>query len=161
MELTDVMSLEKWKSIVDQIHEKFGFNGTAYKKDNSVLAKSGGWANKVCPAIKSGDSIFVCSSAQMRLFKNAQEKKDCVVDECDAGFIKFLIPIYVGNEIAGMIGGCGCLAENTEIDVFHLSKLLKKEDITDILSSTKHISEDKLKEAVQFVQEQVRKVTAA
>ena len=33
MELIDIMSLERWKSIADQIHEKFGFNGTVYKKD--------------------------------------------------------------------------------------------------------------------------------
>ncbi len=161
MELTDTVSLEKWKSIVDQIHEKFGFNGTVYRKDNSVLAKSEGWANKVCPAIKSGDSVVVCSSAQQRLSKIAQEKKDCAVDECDAGFIKFLMPLYIGNELAGTIGGCGCLDENTEIDAFHIGKLLKKEDITDILSSTKHISKDKLREAIQFVQKQAREITVS
>jgi len=161
MELTDIMALERWKIIADQLHEKFGFNGTVYKKDNSVLVKSDGWANKVCPAIKSGDSVFVCSSAQQRLSKIAQEKKDCVVDECDAGFIKFLMPLYVSNEFAGMIGGCGCLAENTEIDAFHISKLLKKEDITDILSSTKHIPKDKISEAIQFVQKQARKIVVA
>ncbi len=161
MELIDIMSLERWKSLADQIHEKFGFNGTVYKKDNYVLVKSEEWANKVCPAIKSGDSVFVCSSAQLRLSKIAQEKKECVVDECDAGFVKFLMPLYIDNEFAGMIGGCGCLAENTEIDVFYISKLLKKEDITDILSSTKHIPKDKLREAIQFVQKQAREITVA
>jgi len=161
MELTDIMSFEGWKSIADQIHEKFGFNGTVYKKDNYVLAKSDGWANNICPAIKAGDSVSVCSSAQLRLSKIAQEKKECIVDECDAGFVKFLMPLYIGNEFAGMIGGCGCLAENTEIDAFHISKLLKKEDITDILSSTKHIPKDELREAVQFVQKQARKIVVA
>ena len=156
MELTDIMALERWKIIADQLHEKFGFNGTVYKKDNSVLVKSDRWANKVCPAIKSGESVFVCSSAQQRLSKITQEKKDCVVDECDAGFIKFLMPLYISNEFAGMIGGCGCLAENTKIDTFHICKLLKKEDITDILGTTKHIPRDKLKEAIQFARQQAQ-----
>jgi ligand-binding sensor protein len=160
MELTDIMSLERWKSIADQIHEKFGFNGTVFKKDNNVLVKSDGWANKVCPAIKSGESVFVCSSAQQRLFRTAQEKKDCVVDECDAGFIKFLMPLYIGSEFAGMIGGCGYLAENTKIDAFYISKLLKKEDITDLLSSTKYITKDKLMEVIQFVQGQAQTIVA-
>ncbi len=160
MELTDIMSLERWLVIPDRLHEKFGFNGTVYRKDNSVLVKSGGWANKVCPAIKSGDSVVVCSSAQQRLSKIAQEKKDCVVDECDAGFIKFLMPLYVNSEFVGMIGGCGCLAIDTEIDGFHISKLLNEEDIADILSSTKHISKDALREAMQFVQEQAREIVA-
>jgi Sensory domain found in PocR len=156
MELTDIKPLESWKSIADQIHDKFGFNGTVYKKDNFVLAKSDGWANKVCPAIKAGDSVVVCSSAQQRLSKIAQEKKDCVVDECDAGFIKFLMPLYISNEFAGLIGGCGCLAERTEIDAFHISKLLKKEDITDMIGTTKSISGDLLEEAVQFVRQKAR-----
>jgi ligand-binding sensor protein len=160
MELTDIMSLGRWKSIADQIHEKFGFNGTVFKKDNYVLVKSDGWANKVCPAIKSGESVFVCSSAQQRLFRIAQEKKDCVVDECDAGFIKFLMPLYIGNEFAGMIGGCGYLAENTKIDAFYISKLLKKEDITDLLISTKYITKDKLMEVIQFVQGQAQTIVA-
>jgi hypothetical protein len=161
MELTDIIPLERCKSIVNQIHEKFGFNGTAYRKDNSVLAKSDGWANKVCPAIKSGDSVFVCSSAQQRLSKIAQEKRDCVVDECDAGFIKLLMPIYIDNELIGMIGGCGRLAENTDIDRFHITKLLNNEDIDDILSSTKHISENALREAKLFVEEQARGISVA
>jgi hypothetical protein len=161
MELTEIMSFESWKSIADQIHDRFGFNGTIYKKDNFVLAKSDGWANMVCPAIKSGDSVFVCSSAQQRLSKIAQDKKDCVVDECDAGFMKFLVPLYSGNEFVGMIGGCGCLAENAEIDAFHISKLIKKENIADILHSTKYIPRDKLSEAIQFVQKQARKIVVA
>jgi ligand-binding sensor protein len=161
MELTDIMALERWKIIADQLHEKFGFNGTVYKKDNFVLVKSDGWANKVCPAIKSGDSVSVCSSAQQRLSKIAQKKKDCVVDECDAGFIKFLMPFYVSNEFAGMIGGCGCLAENTEIDEFHICKLLQKEDITDIIGTTKRIPRDKLEEAIQFARQQAQGVAIA
>jgi ligand-binding sensor protein len=159
MELTDIVPIERWKSIADQIHEKFGFNGTVYKKDNYVLVKSDGWANKVCPAIKSGDSVVVCSSAQQRLSQIAQEKKDSVVDECDAGFVKFLVPLYSGSEFVGMIGGCGCLAENTEIDTFHIGKLLKREDIADILSSTKHITDDKLRDVVQFAQAQASEIS--
>ena len=161
MELTDIMPLESWQSIADQIHEKFGFNGTVYKKDNFILAKSDGWANKVCPAIKAGDSVVVCSSAQQRLSKIAQERKDCVVDECDAGFIKFLMPLYVSNEFAGLIGGCGCLAEKTELDAFHLSKLLKQQDISDIIGTAKSIPGVLLEEAIQFARQKAQEVAVA
>lgn len=158
MELTDKIPLERWKSIANGLHERFGLNGTVYKKDNYILVKSDGWANTVCPAIKSGDSVVVCSSAQQRLSSMAREKRDCVVDECDAGFVKFLMPLYVDSEFAGMIGGCGCLAEDTEIDTFHLSKLLQKEDIEDLLGSARHISEDALREAMQYVRDQLREI---
>jgi len=155
------MPLESWKSIADQIHDKFGFNGAVYKKDNFILVKSDGWANQVCPAIKAGDSVVVCSSAQQRLAKIAQEKKDCVVDECDAGFIKFLMPLYASNEFVGLIGGCGCLAEKTEMDAFHLSKLLKQQDISDIIGTTKSIPGVLLEEAIQFARQKARWVVTA
>ncbi len=161
MELTDIMPLESWKSIADHLYDKFGFNGVVYKTDNFILAKSDGWANKVCPAIKAGDSVVVCSSAQQRIAKMVQEKKDCVIDECDAGFIKFLMPLYVRDEFTGMIGGCGCLAESTSIDAFHLSKLLKREDIADIIDTTKNIPGNALAEAIQFVRQKADRLATA
>ena len=94
MELTDIMPVEGWKAIAENINRNFGMNGTVYHKDNSVLAKSDGWANKVCPAIKSGDSVVVCASAQQRLSRIVQANKDFATGECDAGCIKFLIPVF-------------------------------------------------------------------
>ena len=157
MELTDIMPIEKWKQLVEDIYTGFGFNGTAYYINNTILVKSDGWANKICPAIKAGDSRVVCATAQQRASQKAQEEKVTVIEECDAGFTKFLIPIFVNNELIGMIGGCGCLSGDTEIDSFYVSKLLKKEEegIEDLLNTVRHITKDKLEEAISYVQGQI------
>jgi ligand-binding sensor protein len=157
MELTDIMPIEKWKQLVEEIYTRFGFNGTAYYINNNIMVKSDGWANKLCPAIKAGDSRVVCATAQQRASQKAQEEKVTVIEECDAGFTKFVIPVFVNNEFVGMIGGCGCLSGNTELDSFYVSKLLKKEEegIDDLLRSVHHITKDKLEEAINYVQGQV------
>lgn len=157
MELTDIMPIEKWKQLVEEINTRFGFNGTAYYINNTVLVKSDAWANKICPAIKAGDSRVVCATAQQRASQKAQEEKVTVIEECDVGFTKFVIPIFVDNKFTGMIGGCGCLSGETEIDTFYVSKLLnkEKEGIDDLLNPMRHISKDELKEAISYVQGQI------
>ena len=158
MELTDIRPVEDWKVIAENINKNFGMNGTVYYKDNRVLAKSDGWANKVCPAIKSGDSVVVCSSAQKRLSKIAEENKNFAVGECDAGCIKFLVPVFFKGEFVGMVGGCGCLPEGSEVDAFYIGKLLSKtkEETEQLLASVNHITDERLNEAVSYTREQLQ-----
>ena len=158
MELTDIRPAEDWKAIAENINRNFGMNGTVYHKDNRVLAKSDGWANKVCPAIKSGDSVVVCSSAQQRLSKIAEENKNFVTGECDAGCIKFLVPIFFRDEFVGMVGGCGCVPEGSELDTFYIGKLLSKtkEETEKLLASVNHVTDDKLNEAISYTRKQLQ-----
>jgi ligand-binding sensor protein len=158
MELADIMPVEGWKAIADNINRDFGMNGTVYHKDNSVLAKSDGWANKVCPAIKAGDSVVVCSSAQQRLSKTVRENKNFAVGECDAGCTKFLVPIFFRDEFVGMVGGCGCVPEGSEVDAFYIGKLLSKtkEETEKLLASVNHITDDKLNEAISYTRKQLQ-----
>ncbi|MBE0425923.1 MAG: PocR ligand-binding domain-containing protein [Nitrospirae bacterium] len=152
MELTDIMPVEGWNRLAEDIYTHFGFNGAVYDRNNNVIVKSEGWANKICPLIKGGDSRIICASAQQSCSTEAKETKETVIVECDAGLIKFIVPIFVNNEFVGSIGGCGCLLENSEMDTFYLSKLLKKDDIKDFLKSIERISQEKLTEAVKYVQ---------
>jgi ligand-binding sensor protein len=154
MELKDIMSVEEWKQLVEDINTRYGFNGSAYYINNNVLVKSDRWANKLCPAIKAGDSRIVCATAQKRSSQKAKEEKVTVIEECDAGFTKFVIPVFADNEFAGMIGGCGCLSGNTKVDSFYVSKLLNKEEkeIKGLLNTVQHISQERLAEAIRYVQ---------
>jgi ligand-binding sensor protein len=163
MELTDIMPIEKWKQLVEDINTRFGLNGAAFYINNNVLVKSDGWANKLCPTIKAGESRIVCATAQQRLSQKAQEEKVTVIDECDAGLTKFVIPVFADNEFIGMIGGCGCLSGDTEVDSFHVSKLLKKEEeeIKDLLNTVQHSSQERLEETIKYVQGQIEEALRA
>jgi ligand-binding sensor protein len=162
MELTDIMPVEGWKMLAEDIYTRFGCNGTVFNKSNNVLVKSEKWANKICPSIKAGDSRVICATAQQRMSKVAEEKKEPVIEECDAGFTKFVIPIFTDDEFVGMIGGCGCLLEGSEVDAFYIGKLLKKEEgVKDLLPTIRYFSKDELSEAIRYVQGRVEEALRA
>ncbi|MEW6214787.1 MAG: PocR ligand-binding domain-containing protein [Nitrospirota bacterium] len=158
MELTDIMPAEDWRKLAEEIYTRFGLNGGVYDKNAMLVHSSTGWANQICPGIRGGDSRVICISASQRFSKLAKEKKETIIEECDAGFVKFVVPILVNDEFLGLAGGCGSLLEDSEADSFYIGKLLKKEEeeIKDLLTTVCLISQDKLAEAINYVQEKVR-----
>lgn len=160
MELTDIMPVEGWKSLADDIYTLFGLNGGVLDKNNTLVCSSTRWANKICPEIKGGDNRILCASAQKRLFKIAEDKKEPVIDECDAGFVKFVVPIFSNDEFLGTVSGCGNLLEDAEVDAFYIGKLLNREEeeIKDILTTVHRISQDKVTEAIRYIQEKMNKI---
>jgi ligand-binding sensor protein len=41
---------------------------------------------------------------------------DPVVEECDAGMLKIVVPLLVNGDLAGSVSGCGRLLEDSEIE---------------------------------------------
>ncbi len=159
MELTDIMPIEDWKKLAEEIYARFGLNGGVYDKNAMLISSSTGWANQICPIIRGGDSRVVCISASQRFSKMAKEKREPIIEECDAGFVKFVVPIFVNDEFSGLAGGCGSLLKDSEADSFYISKLLKKEEeeIKDLIITVRRISQDKVEEAIRYVQGRVEK----
>jgi len=160
MELTDIQTVEEWKKLADEIFNRYGLNGTVYKPDNFKLVKSDNWANKICPIIQGGENVVICGASQKRISNLAIESKEPISEECEAGFMKFVVPLFVKGELLGMVGGCGCLLSGSNVDTFYLSKLLKKDekDIKELLPSVPQLSREKLQEAIKFVKEKLDEI---
>jgi len=160
MELTDIQTVEEWKKLADEIFNRYGLNGTVYKPDNFKLVKSDNWANKICPIIQGGKNVVICGASQKRISNLAIESKEPISEECEAGFMKFVVPLFVKGELLGMVGGCGCLLSGSNVDTFYLSKLLKKDekDIKELLPSVPQLSREKLQEAIKFVKEKLDEI---
>jgi ligand-binding sensor protein len=157
MELTDLVDVNDLKTIVEGIY-KFGFTGTIYKKDNFILVKSERPANDLCPVIKSGkDSVTICSSAQQRLAKTAHDSKKPAVDQCDAGFVKFLMPIFIKDEFLGTAGGCGCLVDDASVDSFYVARQIGKDEkyVETLSADVCRITSSELSEVIEYVRENI------
>jgi ligand-binding sensor protein len=145
--------------IVEEIHEKFGFTGVFYKPDNFILVRSKEMGNALCPYIKdNSNSLMICSVAQQILGKDAFDSKEVVVDECDAEMVKFVIPIFIGDEFLGTVGGCGRLAEDKDsVETFYIAKLTGKSEseIRELAKTVKKISKDEMEEVISFVQNRI------
>jgi ligand-binding sensor protein len=145
--------------IVEEIHDKFGFTGVFYKPDNFILVRSKEMGNALCPYIKdNSNSLMICSVAQQILGKDAFDSKEVVVDECDAEMVKFVIPIFIGDEFLGTVGGCGRLAEDKDsVETFYIAKLTGKSEseIKELAKTVKKISKDEMEEVISFVQNRI------
>ena len=159
MELTDIIPMSELTKIVEEIHEKFGFTGVFYKPDNFILVRSKEMGNALCPYIKdNSNSLMICSVAQQILGKDAFDSKEVVVDECDAEMLKFVIPIFIGDEFLGTVGGCGRLAEDKDsVETFYIAKLTGKSEseIRELAKTVKKISKDEMEEVISFVQNRI------
>lgn len=161
MKTTDILAIEGWKELVEQIYAKFGLNGTVNDKEGMLIYSSSKWANQICPAIKGNkDTRVVCASAQQSLSKMAHEKKQPASEECDAGFVKFVVPIFYKGEFLGTTGGCGRLVEGGEINSFYIAKLLNMNEgeVEGLLVKVEKIAEGNLESAIKYVQEQIEKI---
>jgi ligand-binding sensor protein len=161
MELTDLIPVESWRKLAEDVYKKFGFNSCIYNKDNMLLHSPVGWANELCPLIKAGDSRVICATSQKNFAIKVSQSRDPFIDECEAGFSKFLVPIFMDGEFLGSAGGCGCLIVGNKIDAFYISKLLGKDEqeIKNLLNTVPKIERDKIKEALLYLQKRLEQIT--
>ncbi len=163
MELTDIIPVESWKQLAEDIHKRFGFNSCIYNKGNQVIHAPVGWANELCPLIKAGDSRVICAASQQNFAKKVSQSRKPVIDECEAGFLKFLVPIFTNGDFLGSAGGCGCLMTDNKIDIFYISKAVGKNEneIKNLMMTIPRISRDKVIEALEYLQKEIEKITQA
>ncbi len=130
MKLTDLSPLERWVEFEKQIFEKSGLSANVFDAGGVRISDFCKWPNELCPAVKATDKgqAFICSVAQMNLANRAQKKGRTVVDECDAGIMKMVVPIIVQNQFIGSVGACGLLLDNGEVDYFLVAKITEIEE---------------------------------
>jgi len=149
MELTDIAPLEIWRELEQRINERSGLNASVFNVDGIRITDFVKWANNLCPAIKGiekGQS-YICSVAHQNLAAQAAKTRKPVIESCDAGMLKLVVPIFVNGDFLGVAGGCGCLEPKEDIDTFMINK-------------TTGISEEKLARLSADIPFMSRKVAA-
>lgn len=157
MKLTDYVPIEEWIAIEDEIVERTGLCAGVLDTEHVRLTDNVKWSNKLCPKIK-GDpksKAQVCSVSQAAMAQEAQQTGKPVVSECDAGFAKIVVPIFVNGEYAGTAGGCGLLFPNGEVETFLVSKVLDmpEEEVKQVPVGT--IDPDLAQEAAEWMQKRI------
>ena len=59
----------------------------------------------------------------MNMANQARRTKAPVIEECDAGLVKIVVPIFSGDEFLGAAGGCGLLLDDGKVDSFAVNKI--------------------------------------
>jgi len=131
MDPTDLQPMEKWIELENEIYTRTGLDASVFDPDGIRITGNKNWANQLCPVIKANPKgqTFVCSAAHQNIAAQAEQTKKPVIEECDAGMLKIVVPVYLNDQFIGAVGGCGLLlGEDGEIETFLLGKTLEMDE---------------------------------
>jgi ligand-binding sensor protein len=159
MELLDICSLETWKALEKEIRENSGLNAAVFDIQGVRIIPPVNWPNRLCPEIKAdpkGQS-FICATAHMNLANQARDSRKPVIEECDAGMLKLVVPIYAGEAFVGAVSGCGLLLDDGEADSFLINKItgMQEDRVEDLAAGMGAISMDRAQAICRLIQSRV------
>jgi ligand-binding sensor protein len=155
VKLTDIMPLDKWAEIEKDVNKRYGLDVNIFNTDGRRITDFKFWANKLCPAIKDTDKgqSFICAVAHMNLAATAKNTKAPVIEECDAGLAKIVVPIFINDEFIGAVGACGACLDDGEPDAFLIQKITEIDEaaIEALSAAIPSISKEKADSLVQYI----------
>lgn len=164
MKLTEIATLEEWMALEDKIFKRFAVDANIFDIDGYRISRVKNWVNKLCPAIKDTDKgqSFICAVAHMNLAEQARQTNQPVIEECDAGLAKIVVPIIVNGEFIGSAGACGMILDDGEVDTFLINKITDiPESRAETLGKTvSAISSATAQEIVSFIEREIQQLTA-
>jgi len=162
MKLTDIYPVEKWMAFEKNIHDISGLDTNVFNPDGIRITAYKQWVNRLCPAIKAIDKgqSYICAVAHMNIAVQAMQTRKPAIEECDAGLIKLVIPIFIGDEFAGAVGACGLLPEDGEVDAFLINKTtdLNEDVIQELSEGIGTISRQKAEALAEYIQQELHKI---
>jgi ligand-binding sensor protein len=165
MTLTDLLPVDKWIELEQEIFNKSGLNPTIYDTEGVSITRTTTWPNALCPEIKGipKGQTFICSAAHQNIAAEAESSREPVVDACDSGLLKIVVPIFVGDTFLGAAGGCGLLLEDEEVETFLVSKTLDmdEEKIEELAKDIPVISEENAQELARFIKKRIDAIVTA
>ena len=155
MKLTDLMPVEKWVALQEELHERFALNADIMNKDGKRLAGNT-WGNELCRSIRGDAKGFgaICAPSGQMFLHLMQTGKKPFAEECDAGMLRISVPIIHEGELVGAVGGCGLIPEDGEIEEYmvDMSTGMTEEEISALAAEVGVASEDRVQEIFDFIQ---------
>ena len=162
MKLVDIMPVEKWIHLEKAINRKSGLNASVFDTRGVRITDFKKWANMLCPVIKASNKgqSFICSVAHQNAANQSQLTKTPAIVECDAGLVKYVVPIFVDELFLGVAGGCGLLPQGGEVEMFLIRKItdIDIKDIEIMSRSIHTIGRDKINSIIDYTQQEIKRI---
>ena len=162
MKLTDLLPVEEWMNLEKEIHKRYGLDTNVFNTDGIRITPYKSWVNRICPEIKATDKgqSFICAVAHMNLAVMARNSRQTVVEECDAGIVKIVVPVFVADTFVGAVGACGKCLDDGEVDAFLVNKVtgIDEEKVESLAGDIAHISPETITELTAFVEEKIQQI---
>ena len=151
--MTDVYrikSREEWQQILDDLFEELGLPAALMDRENAVLQTSGE-RNPLCATIREreGSLSFICGQTQQFLSELARRTKKPVVEMCEAGLVKLVVPFFLNGVCAGNVTACGAVCPEEEIETYLIAQStgVSEEDIEALCQEVPEIEREKVVQA--------------
>jgi ligand-binding sensor protein len=162
MKLTDIAPLERWMELENDIVARSGLDANVFDTKGYRISPQKHWANELCPAVKDTDKgqSFICAPAHMNIAAQAVRSRETVIEECDAGMIKLVVPIFVGEEFVGAVGACGMRFEDSEIDEFLVNKMteIEEDKVESLAESVPVIARAQVEKLGRYIKDQIDRI---
>lgn len=162
MELVDLLPLDEWEMLENELRAKSGLAASVFNVDGVRITANPFWPNKLCPEIKANPKgqSFICATAHMNIANMAKEAKKPVIEECDAGFVKMVVPIFVDDTFLGAVASCGLLLDDGEVDSFLVNKItdMDVEKIENLAQGAPSIKTEAAEALNTYIVEKLRKI---
>jgi ligand-binding sensor protein len=162
MKLTDLMPLENWVAIEKEIADTWGIDANFFDTEGVRISTHKNWANRLCPEIKATDKgqSFICAVAHMNVATLAKNSREPVIEECDGGLIKMVVPIFAGDEFVGAFGACGFLLDGGEVDTFLINKItdIEEEKVESLAEGIRSITTEDARRLADDIRCRVEKI---
>ena len=156
MKLTDIAPLKKWLELEQKINKRSGLNASVFDIDGVRITNFIKWANKLCPVIKADKKgqDYICAVAHQNIAVQAKRTHKAVIEECDAGLMKLVVPIFVNGEFLGVAGGCGYVLGDGEVDTFMVNKTIDiaEEKLMDLSDDIPVMTPEQAESHAKFIQ---------
>ncbi len=162
MKLTDIAPEDTWVELEEEINRRSGLDANVFNVKGYRISECKNWANKLCPAIKATDKgqSFICAPAHMNISAQAMRTRETVIEECDAGLVKMVVPVFVDDDFIGAIGACGFLLDDGEVDTFLVNKTtgIEEEDIERLSQGIPAITAAEAKRLSKYITGQIETI---
>jgi ligand-binding sensor protein len=156
MTLLDILPVEKWIELEMEINKRSDLNASVFDTNGIRITDFKKWSNRLCPVVKANEKgqSYICAVAHQNAAIQAQKTGEPAIVECDAGLVKFVVPIVMDGEFLGVAGGCGLLLKDSEVDTFLVNKTteIADEEIENLSHDIATISMEQLKSVVTFIE---------
>jgi len=155
VELTDLMPLSGWRQLEEDLHSCSGMNASAFDPQGKRLTDYANWGNALCPRIKSNPNGLqaICACANQVLMRQAAQEEQPILEECDAGLAKLLVPVIRSGQFLGVAGCCGSRLQGSAIDTHYIARTtgMPETEVIRLADAVPTISRQRAEEVLDWI----------
>lgn len=103
---------------------------------------------------------YICAVAHQNLAAQAAKTHQPVIETCDAGMMKLVVPIFVNGDFLGVAGGCGCLLQKEDLDTFMIYKTtgINEEKLANLAEDIPLMTLDEAESGAVYIENEINRL---